>query len=58
MTTPEKIYKWENKKKLKPLIKALISGEEQIRQFAAEALGRIGDPRASEPLCKKMWIMK
>ncbi len=35
---------------LKPLIEALLSGEQAIRIGAAEALGRIGDAAAVDPL--------
>ena len=46
--TKEKIKKWEEKGKVKKLIKALEADNYDIRGRAADALGYIGDPEAVE----------
>jgi HEAT repeat protein len=48
--TKEKIKKWEERGKVKKLIKALADDHYEIRGRAAEALGYIGDQEAIEPL--------
>ena len=48
--TYEKIKRWEKWKKIKKLILALQSTEENIRWNAVEALGNIGDSKACEAL--------
>lgn len=48
--TKEKIKRWQEKGKVKKLIKALEDDNYDIRGRAAEALGLIGDPEAVEPL--------
>ncbi len=50
--TTEKIKKWEEKGKVKKLIKALKVIDMYIRRKAAIALGEIGDPIAVDPLIK------
>jgi hypothetical protein len=48
--TKEKIKNWEEKGKVKKLIKALKVIDMYIPGEAAAALGKIGDPKAVEPL--------
>jgi HEAT repeat protein len=48
--TKEKIKKWEEKGKVKKLIKALKDIDMYIRRKAVAALGEIGDPKAVDPL--------
>ncbi|MGD2089209.1 MAG: HEAT repeat domain-containing protein [Candidatus Aminicenantes bacterium] len=52
--TKEKIKKWEEKGKVKKLIKALKDIDIYIRRSAAAALGEIGDPKAVDPLIEAL----
>lgn len=45
----------EGEEVVEPLIKALNSTHQHVRELAAMALGKIGDPRAIEPLRKKIF---
>jgi len=40
--------------RVEPLIQALKDKDHYVRQYAAEALGAIGDPRAIAPLIKAL----
>jgi HEAT repeat protein len=44
------VVKWEGEKDLTNLVTALDDGDRNVRERAAMALGRIGDPRALAPL--------
>ncbi len=48
--TKEKIKQWGEKGKVKKLIKCLKVDDMYIPRLAAEELGKLGDPRAVEPL--------
>jgi HEAT repeat protein len=48
----KKIEKWIDKKKVQSLITSLDDDDIDVRYSAAQALGRIGDIRAVEPLIK------
>jgi HEAT repeat protein len=48
--TAEKIKQWGEKGKVKKLIKCLKVDDMDIPGLAAEGLGKLGDPRAVEPL--------
>ena len=47
---PPNIEKLKTRKNIKGLIKALKDKDENVRYYAAKALGWIGDSRAVEPL--------
>ena len=47
---PVDISRWESEKDMKRVFKALGDENEMVREAAAQALGRIGDPKAVDPL--------
>lgn len=52
--TLEKIRKYKARKNIRALIKALHYPKATLKTIAAEALGKIGDSRAVEPLIKTL----